>query len=537
MNATNARAPAGPSPAIPVPPLGLEAWGDTHPGRVRPQNEDVVWPQGGGTPLPDGNYLLLVADGVGGAQAGGVASRIVADEIVRYCQANPLTNPGQALAQAMQSANAAVHNHVAGSPSVSEAASTATVAIVKGGQAYVANVGDSRAYLIRDGMARQLTRDHTLTQQKLDAGHITPAQAGLDEERNVITRSLGIGPCVQVDVFPPLPLQPGDALLLCSDGLTDMLSEADLARLATRGRPHAAVRRLIAEANRRGGYDNISVVIGKASNRPSAAAWDWPLALFLVGGVLLVIAVLLMVGWLVLGQSQAIATPTAVATPTALAGMVFGTVPSASAAPTVLASPTARAEVTSLASVAATSTPLPTYTPAPIPTLATPPAPIPTAAAPVAAPGQPTRAPLPPASDPLAAPVLLDPPEGASAIQDLGTTFKWRWDGQMAEGWGFEVRIWQEGDPDHFGAFHAGELMKYLDHQPDSIYAVSFLVEGAYSVRLHGGGDYYWTVAVVQVEPYQRISLEAPPRKLRFVIPGGPEPPEEPEKPPQVAPQ
>ena len=121
------------------------------------------------------------------------------------------------------------------------------------------------------------------------------------------------------------------------------------------------------------------------------------------------------------------------------------------------------------------------------------------------------------------APVLQDPSEGASAIKGMGTTFKWRWDDQLTEGWGFEVRIWRDGDPDHYGAFDARELLKYLDRQPDGVYAVSLLVEGAFSVRQHGGGDYYWTVAVVGLEPYVRIGSEAPPRKLKYVIPTGSE--------------
>jgi hypothetical protein len=117
----------------------------------------------------------------------------------------------------------------------------------------------------------------------------------------------------------------------------------------------------------------------------------------------------------------------------------------------------------------------------------------------------------------------------------MGTTFKWRWYGELAEGWGFEVRIWREGDPDHYGAFDAQELTKYLARQPDDIYAVNLLVEGAYSVRQHGGGDYYWTVAVVELEPYTRIGSEATPRKLNYIIPAGPggDDKEEPPPPPE----
>jgi protein phosphatase len=431
------------------------------------------------------------------------------------------------LAQAVQTANTTIYNFVKGSPLISQAASTVTIALVKDGQVHVANVGDSRTYLIRGGAATQLTRDHTLTQQKIELGRLQPAQADLDEDRGIITRSLGSESTVQVDVFPPLPLEAGDALLLCSDGLTDMLSNADIARLAGGKHPKAAVGRLIAEANRRGGHDNISVVMGRVGGQSSGAGWSLPLALLLGGVVLLVAAILLLVGGLSLGRlsttAGAPATPTDVGdvaqvimtplppTPTALAVATLAALPSASAT----AAPTGSAVL----GVLTTSTPLPTYTPAPIPTLAGPP-PVPSPEGDVSTPlpGEPTRAPVPPAVSGLAAPVLQDPLDGASAFRGHGPTFKWRWDGELAEGWGFEVRIWREGD-DHYGAFDVRELMKYVARQPDGSYAVGLLVEGAYGVHLHGEGEYFWTVAVVQVDPYVRIGPEAAPRKLKYEIP------------------
>ncbi len=530
MSAVHARPPASPPSAAPQP-LNLDVWGGTDQGRARPQNEDTVWPDGPGKPLPDGSYLLLVADGVGGAQAGAAASRIVADEIVRHCQSVPLTNPGQVLAQAVQAANTAVYNYVTGSPSINEAASTVTVALVKEGKAHVANVGDSRTYLIRGRSAKQLTRDHTLTQQKIELGRISQSQADLDEDRNVITRSLGSNPTVQVDVFPPLSLQPGDTLLLCSDGLTDMLYDTDIARVGGRKRPQTAVGRLIAEANQRGGHDNISVVIGRIPDRPALSSFSTSAVLTLFGGLLLVAAILLVVGGLLLDRASA--PPSATDTPPALVGAVSVT---ATSPPTML-TPSATPPPQTVIAVSSperlpTSTPLPTYTPAPIPTLVgPPPAPLPTEEVPGTASGQPTPTSVRPVTAPLGAPILQDPSEGASALKGMGTTFKWRWHGELAEGWGFEVRIWREEDPDHYGAFDAQELMKYLARQPDGAYAVSLLVEGAYSVRQHGGGDYYWTVAVVQLNPYTRIGQEAPPRRLRYTIPGPSEEPEKPELP------
>lgn len=141
-------------------------------------------------------------------------------------------------------------------------------AVIHHNRLYYVNAGDSRAYLIREGNFYRLTRDHTLVQQKLDAGILTPEAAELDPERNVITRSLGAAPQIQVDAFPPLELQPGDVVLLCSDGLTDMVAEADLPRLIGAQSPRQAARKLIAAANRAGGADNISVVLARVGGKP-----------------------------------------------------------------------------------------------------------------------------------------------------------------------------------------------------------------------------------------------------------------------------
>jgi hypothetical protein len=218
-------------------------------------------------------------------------------------------------------------------------------------------------------------------------------------------------------------------------------------------------------------------------------------------------AVLLVVGGLLLGRSSVVATATAVPeSPAALA--LADLTPTATPAP---------AETPpSAPGVPPTSTPLPTYTAAPIATMAAPP--------PISAPGGMVATTVPgqltPTSHPtIAAPVLEEPLEGAIVYREASITFKWRWEGTLPEGLGFDVRIWQESDPDHFGAFDARELSKYLHRQSDGMYVVSFLVDGAYSVHLHGGGDYLWTVAVVRPDPYAKIGLEAPPRRLKYVIP------------------
>lgn len=96
-------------------------------------------------------------------------------------------------------------------------------------------------------------------------------------------------------------------------------------------------------------------------------------------------------------------------------------------------------------------------------------------------------------------------------------TFSWRWEGRLAPNWGFEVRLWHEGDPSHFGAFDAREMAKLVQHLPDGRYTAVLRLDAAYSILLHGSGDYLWSIAVVQLEPYERIGPESAARALRYV--------------------
>lgn len=490
--------------------LPLEAWGATDRGTLPPHNEDTIWPEGSTADLSDGRSLLLVADGVGGAEAGEQASRLAVDTIVAYCRQNSQTDPAQLLSPAVQAANQAVHT------TLPQAATTVVVVLIKAGQAYIAHVGDSRAYLIREDRVEFITKDHTLTQQKIDSRRLLPEQARSDEDRNIITRSVGAEASVQVDL-DVCSLQLGDTLLLCSDGLTDVLLDEEIVRLANRKSPQQAARRMIAEANRRGGPDNISVVIGRVG--PTAPVpFNWPYLLLGLGGLLLLLACGLLLGGLFFNRSSrpviagsVLVTPT----PSNPATLTEVSTPGTSSSPSATLLPAILSPVPP-----PTSTPLPTYTPVPIPTLniqqpaPTPPPVLPTL--PAAGPGQ-TPPSLPSL---LPSPTLREPPEGAVAVRGRGMTFKWQWTGSLTDNQGFEIRIWREGDTDHFGAFDARELAKYTATEPNQVYAVAIPVEGAYSAQLHGGGDYWWTVAVVQLAPYQRIGQEAPPRRLTYTIPG-----------------
>jgi len=264
--------------------LSVEVWGTTDRGRVREGNEDTVFPHNDARtytfePKPEQlrqkGQLLLVADGVGGARAGSEASRWVRRVVVERYYDSPDPNPFSALPAVIEQANAALYQYIQ-STGLPDAGSTIVAAVIFQNLLYVAHVGDSRAYLVRQGKAYPLTRDHTLTELKLQRGLITPEQALTDPDRGVLVRSMGAAPTVQVEVLQqPVPLAPGDVVLLCSDGLTDVLSDEDIARFVNGRSLREVARRLIAEANRRGGPDNISVVLarvgGKAAPVPKVA--------------------------------------------------------------------------------------------------------------------------------------------------------------------------------------------------------------------------------------------------------------------------
>jgi protein phosphatase len=150
---------------------------------------------------------------------------------------------------------------------------TAVAAVVRGRELYVANVGDSRAYLLRNGKLTQVTRDHSFVQEQIEAGILTPEEARTHPQRNVVTRALGSKPDVQVDTFGG-KLEPGDTLLLCTDGLSEHVEDETIAAMLSQYHPREAVPRLIALANQRGGSDNISalvVQIGSAAGTTAVA--------------------------------------------------------------------------------------------------------------------------------------------------------------------------------------------------------------------------------------------------------------------------
>lgn len=225
-------------------------------GRIRELNEDSFAVQELGA-----YTLLIVADGMGGHKAGEVASSAAVQKIQEYITENVEVYPvPHLLEQAMSQANELIYNRAKEDPDCAAMGTTAVACCMTGTEAYFANVGDSRAYLLgMDGM-EQVTEDHSLVMELLRQGEITQEEAERHPQKNVITRALGTERTVQTDLFH-CELQPEDMLLLCSDGLTGMLSEEEIAAVMWLEEPlEARVDRLISMANERGGYDNITVI-------------------------------------------------------------------------------------------------------------------------------------------------------------------------------------------------------------------------------------------------------------------------------------
>jgi protein phosphatase len=229
----------------------------TDAGRRRRRNEDsyVCHPP-----------LFAVADGMGGAQAGELASRIAAT-VLRDGAAADASEEG--VVALVQEANRRVYERSTSDESVSGMGTTVTVALVEGERVHIGHVGDSRAYRVRDGRLEQLTDDHSLVAELMRSGRLSPEEADAHPQRSVITRALGTDPDVDVDSFS-LDSRAGDVYLVCSDGLTSMVDDDAIlgAVQRHRGDLDRAAKALVDAANRAGGEDNITVVLFEIAGDP-----------------------------------------------------------------------------------------------------------------------------------------------------------------------------------------------------------------------------------------------------------------------------
>ena len=510
----------------------LEIYGKSDRGNVRENNEDrICYPRPNTTsPTPPiaAGQLLLVADGVGGVQGGEHASRLTAETVKRaYYYGDHAQDPRWLLRRAIETANQEVLTYTSAMVGVRGAASTVTAAVVKGNQLVVANVGDSRTYVIRaNGQREQISIDHSLTQQKINQRLLDPSQAKSDIDSHIITRSVGLEPGVEVDIFPPstvqppyIPLAAGDAVVLCSDGLTDLVTDEEIAHIVTANSPKKAVEQLIKLAKRNGGHDNISVIVGRMPGKAATALAGHPrtfstmltnpklwlalVPLFLIVAIALALRFLATDGSpLLIPVAQATQPAEIVVTAAIMVSPIASqTVEAGSAAPSTPAQPNLMTPTVTRIVSQATSAP-PTQTPAPRATAtprtnasSTPPTPA-LAANPVA----------------VAPPELVGPEAGYTIIGNAEVSFAWKWAGTLTENQSFEIVFWPQGKLEDKRGIHNARETQALTPSLDDVYQLSKAVTN------RGEGNYEWTVAIVQLNPYQRL-VEAPSRSIKISSP------------------
>ena len=336
------------------------------PGQVRELNEDYF-----GTPetmeisldlVEQKGRLYAVADGMGGHAAGEVASQQAIFTLFREYYASPCAGIIKRMAEAIEAANVEVHAQASSDRAKTGMGTTLVAAVLKGDDLYVANVGDSRAYLVREQSIEQITKDHSWVNEQVQAGIITEQEAREHLYRNIITRSLGTKPDVDIDFFQR-KVHPGDVLLLCCDGLSNEVENNEITHLVSATDPQEAAQKLIDLANQRGGPDNITAIVVKIGEVVKAPLPVLPLA---IGGGL---AVILMAAAVYFGRgpigtmlAPPTATPTNTWTPTFVPTYTSTTTLTPTFTPTATLSPTSTP----------TATPKPTQTSTSTPTMETP---------------------------------------------------------------------------------------------------------------------------------------------------------------------
>lgn len=292
-------------PDLSTRPVKVAVWGRTDPGQERSENQDsflvlelsgeggeegfLLRPHGGAPGAATGREftlgprgaLLLVADGMGGAAGGALASRTAVERIrhvlrqdwARERQRTPQSF-GTHLVAALEDANRTLHGMANERADLHGMGTTATAAGLLDDFLYIAQVGDSRGYLIRDGQTTQLTRDQSVVQELVEAGAMTEAEAERSNQRNVILQALGTSPTVEVDLTYQ-QLRRGDLILLCSDGLSGVVHSRELADAARRfPDPPALCEALVELANTRGAPDNVTVIVARLEGEGLAEPRD-----------------------------------------------------------------------------------------------------------------------------------------------------------------------------------------------------------------------------------------------------------------------
>lgn len=483
-------------------------------GRARPHNEDYVdyWVPQDPHLLDGKGGIYLVADGMGGHQAGEVASKQAIKLAIDQYYSDPNHDVGTSLVRAYKAANRLIYDEAQSDPAKAGMGTTLVAAVIVGRKVYIANVGDSRAYLIGQGGISQITEDHSWVQEQIRAGLLTREQARLHPQRNVVTRALGSKPSVEIDLFEGY-LADGDALLLCSDGMSGLVEDWEIEAIVREQSAQDAARSLVAKANERGGADNITVLIVDTRKEAPTVVAAPPApperkktspSIPLLAGVAAVLVIVLVAGILLvppLLKEKAAATATTgivatTASPAASALLASAPVPSPAPSQVGLeqsATPVLPPTVTLMP----TRTPTPTATARPKSTKV--PVPIWTS----------TASTFPPAQ--LVAPKEMDAESSAGEV-----VFRWTYPRNLEGEEAFQVLIWKEGSAEHLGA------AEYTTQTEQKIDLDAILPARG------GPGQYRWSVVVVNTGTGERLSPETNSWRLVYIgLRASPEPGQE----------
>ncbi len=257
-------------------PLTLELQAAVDAGRERSNNEDSV-------AIDPKASLAVLADGMGGYNAGEVASNMatsyICNELGRWLREASAQADDDDVRRAMDlcvdNANRAIFNAAHSNPRYAGMGTTLVVALFRETRLLIGHIGDSRAYRLRSGRLQRITRDHSLLQEQIDAGLITPEQAAFSANKNLVTRAVGVEDTVMLET-QQIEVQGGDVYLLCSDGLSDMLDDSAIATILDTDEPLPALcASLVSAANDAGGKDNIAVILMRVSGGAAVAQRSW----------------------------------------------------------------------------------------------------------------------------------------------------------------------------------------------------------------------------------------------------------------------
>jgi serine/threonine protein phosphatase PrpC len=246
--------------------MNLEFGNASDVGCVREHNEDsfICLQPSGRRQTRRRGHLVVVCDGMGGAVGGKTASGIAIEAIPEVYYGGNHGDPSSALSEAIREANRRIHKRASDDPELAGMGTTAVAAALVEGRAYIAHVGDSRCYLVRDGAIEQITEDHSIVQKMVKDGLLTPEQARNHPESHILSRSVGVVPNVEVDLEDPIELRHGDTIVLCSDGLSGQVEPAEIFSTVDSATPQEAAGKLVELARERGGPDNITVQVVRA---------------------------------------------------------------------------------------------------------------------------------------------------------------------------------------------------------------------------------------------------------------------------------